>query len=390
MLINTTGHQKPIPTNPFLLFVFLILGALLGLFLSLCLDIGLTKLRQMKAAKLESCHRSSEERHHVLMPLCSGFNAWGNEVFSVHTNSIGFRDAANRVISHDSQTKRVLFLGDSFTEGAVPWEQSIVGQIGRMRDDIELLNGGLGSYSPTNYLNVVKWLSNNDYRVDLAVVLIDISDIQDEAAIYQDSIGGDIQPLQFIDPKLESASIIPSLLRFFQSSTSFARRVIESVYRFLVSHGVYYLPTSWCNNLFDNSRSAWTYRTIEVDLVSRPAFDGYSPLGVEGGLRKASHKMTELYEKLSELGVPLVLVVYPWPAQLIHDNKNSRGVLFWKNWCEGKCLHFIDTFEDFFSRKKQCPPTSPGCWYEDLFIFGDVHYNSKGNSIISSRLAPFL
>ena len=42
---------------------------------------------------------------------------WGNNQQSLITNSLGFRDATNKIVEKKSKKRRILLVGDSFIEG---------------------------------------------------------------------------------------------------------------------------------------------------------------------------------------------------------------------------------------------------------------------------------
>ena len=138
--------------------------------------------------------------------------------------------------------------------------------------------------------------------------------------------------------------------------------------------------TDQFGNVFDTERSAWSYRKVNE---TAPYPSGYAPLGVEGGIAKEQAKMTLLWQELETRHIPLSFVVYPYPAQLVHDTPDSRQVRIWREWCEGKCKRFISAFPVFFAVKEQCPPTKAGCWYTQLFVFGDVHYSDAGYALVA-------
>src|SRR5262249_47112799 len=124
---------------------------------------------------------------HGLAPNFSGEVAWGEVRYPFFTNSVGFRDAAVRDVPHLAANRRILLIGDSFTEGhGVTFEESYAGLLYRAgkQQRIEFLNAGVESYSPTIYLAKIKFLLEQGFKFDEVIVFSDISDVQDEALRY--------------------------------------------------------------------------------------------------------------------------------------------------------------------------------------------------------------
>ena len=96
--------------------------------------------------------------------------------------------------------------------------------------------------------------------------------------------------------------------------------------------------------------------------------------------------MTLLWQELAKRNIPLSVVVYPYPAQVLHDTADSRQVRIWREWCEGKCKRFVSLFPAFLAVKDQCPTSQPGCWYLSHFVFGDMHYNATGNALVADTV----
>ena len=70
------------------------------------------------------------------------------------TNSLAMRDSENRQISLESQSKRVLLIGDSMIEGlGVDYDDSVAGNLQKIwqATGVEVLNAGVVSYSPHLY-----------------------------------------------------------------------------------------------------------------------------------------------------------------------------------------------------------------------------------------------
>src|SRR5262249_38696851 len=156
-------------------------------------------------------------------------------------------------------------------------------------------------------------------------------------------------------------AVLKSRTRSFVATTL----LIEAIERAAVHLGLYHLPDEYgFGDVFDMPRSAWTYRTVD-DNEPFPA--GYAPVGILRGIAKAHFKMDELWRELSNRGVGIGIVVYPWPAQIVHDREDSRQIQIWEKWCEAKCSRFISVFPEFFHAKHRCRTLMPGCWYSQLY-----------------------
>ena len=96
--------------------------------------------------------------------------------------------------------------------------------------------------------------------------------------------------------------------------------------------------------------------------------------------------MQMLADLLQQNGIPLTIVVYPWPALLAAYDPDNRQVTMWRDFCAlNNCKKFIDLFPAFNAEKK-----AHDDWYERLFIFGDFHFSAAGNRLMFRELAKQL
>jgi hypothetical protein len=331
------------------------------------------------------CFSRDPIRVFAFRPDCTCIRPWLGASYEFKTNSLGFRDETIRQVEAKSSSPRVLILGDSGPEGMTDWAQSYVGRLTRAFPQSEFLNSSVEGYSPSNYLNTARMVLRDGIDFDEAIVFIDISDAQDEAAFFHDE--GLSGAVGIANGKRTKSSWYSNLRLNINNHLLLTNDVFDFLEKTLVRLGWYHLDLGHGGNEFDLERSAWTYRAISD---TEPYETGYAPLGLEGGIRKEQQKMDTLWRELKERNIPISVVVGPWPAQLAHDDRNSREVTIWRDWCASKCKRFVDLFPGFFAAKEQCPRTQPGCWYEKDFIFGDTHYNNTGDAMVADAVGNAL
>src|SRR5215471_9257725 len=120
------------------------------------LTLGLTILALLLPLDLAAGHVFIEQipgeystyYHHGLKPFFSGMTNWGPLRIHMYTNSLGFKDKTTRTVPLKPDRRRIVFIGDSFTEGVgIPYEQTFVGRIAAAvnSDACEVLDAGVKS-----------------------------------------------------------------------------------------------------------------------------------------------------------------------------------------------------------------------------------------------------
>jgi hypothetical protein len=337
--------------------------------------------------------------HHALVPNFDGFDLWGEAQYRFVTNSLGFRDARVRDVPLRSPNRRILLIGDSFAEGVgLAFEDTLAGRLqaaGMARaDKIEVLDAGVLSYSPSLYYKKIKLLIERGLRFDEVVVLSDVSDVYDEATHYfcQDD---DPKYHQYCDPQ-EAALFAAAcgaraekgscddVIPFRFSKPGWGPYLVR---HFLVSNWirmyVKFKLQKWNGSmkqrrLAPDAATAWLYPPSELESE-------YAPLGSAEGITRSIKNMQALADLLKQKGIPLTIVVYPWPVELALEDRDSRQVSLWRDFCTRNCKAFIDAFPAFFAEKQTHPD-----WYERLFIEGDNHYSPEGNMLMFNVLKKHL
>jgi len=339
--------------------------------------------------------------HHALVPRFDGYDSWGDVRYPFITDSLGFRDREVRDVPLTATTRRVLLIGDSFTEGTgVPFEDSFAGRLSsagmRRPEPVEFLDAGVISYSPTLYYRKIKYLIEHGLRFDEVVVFSDVSDVYDEASKYF-CHDDDPQYQRYCDADDRAffASLCDPLGGGNTPSCAnpVAHRYAKTgagaylTRHFIVTNAVRVITKfriqQWLGNqkkrrLGVDTETAWLFGDHSHD-------SDYAPLGRAGGIARSLKNMQALADLLKAHGIPLTIVIYPWPAQLALGDHDSRQAALWREFCATNCKAFIDLLPIFFAAAQQHAD-----WYERLYIPGDFHYSSEGHRLMFEGLAKHL
>ncbi len=315
---------------------------------------------------------------HGLAPNFDGYDVWGEARYRLITDNLGFKDSAVREVPLQSSSHRVLIMGDSFAEGiGMAYENSFAGllqQAGQVRPDkIEFLNAGVASYSPSIYYKKIKYLLDRGLKFDEVWLFSDSSDVEDEAGSY---FCIDDDPKYHAYCTVPPGTIPPPAINkrdFFIDHFVVTNRVRITVKRWIQTR----LGNRRRSIDNDHNRIGWT--------TPNPDPAHYRPLGVDGGIARSLENMTKLSDLLASRGIPLTIVVYPWAQQIAQNDRDSRQVKLWQDFCPGHCKAFINLFPVFFAAADRDKD-----WYEHLYILGDDHFSIAGNRMMFEELAKRL
>lgn len=309
----------------------------------------------------------SELFHHSLAPNVHVSSArWGPLRHDISTNSLGFKDKTMREVSLESSRPRIVFMGDSFTEGiGINYEKTFVGLVEATlaKDQIEVLNAAVASYSPLIYYRKTKHLlEDRGLQFTHMLVGLDISDIRDEAELYD----------------FQDGSVIRHDDAFLKTEAWINTYTVGS--RKLLAIGLYLWAWVTQDPEFTRTEDERRYGVqLRPSLwtIDRSLFAEFG----EPGLKKARYHMDMLYDLLRQQGIGLTLLVYPWPDQILHKDSDSIQVRFWRNWADQHSVKLINLFPDFIH-----PEEDPKKIIRKYYIEGDSHWNEEGHQIVARRI----
>jgi hypothetical protein len=327
---------------------------------------------------------------HGFVPNIGVVERWGQVDYRLYTNSLGFKDAKIRDVPAVSDIRRVVVIGDSFTEAiGLNFDDTFAGMLQQAglgaSPKTEFLNAGVSGYSATLYLRKIKSLIDSGVKFDEVLVALDAGEIPRESSQF---FCFDDDPAYAKYCNTDSEAILPVPVTTTESFEARIKRhfIVTDTTRRLIKFTV----ENWWRTRIRKSdalsgvvessiATAWPTKEREIDPQ-------LPPLGVAGGIMRAQKHMQALADLLAAKGIALTVSVHPWPAQLSLDDRHSRAVDIWRPFCAKNCKALIDLFPTFFAYKD----AHPADWYDRLFIHGDVHYSVEGNRVMYRELAKHL
>jgi lysophospholipase L1-like esterase len=375
------------------------------------IDLPFVERQRLARLQQESVERQyrieSAVFDHDLAKQFDGYAWWGPLRYRITTNSLGFKDASRRVVALRTAGRRVLLLGDSFTEGiGLDYGDSYAGRIARRlgREGTEVLNGAVTSYSPAIYYAKTRYLLDTvGLQITDVVVFIDISDAEDEARYYDlhadgrvtrmrdqqagrgpefdvaDNAGTPVVPPSTLTAGGYAAQAVetrpPQAPRELSASDSRA----NAVPAFLKHHSVIARAYEHLRESRESANAPSAYPQINPrrGLWTIDERD-YNAFGRDG-LRLGSRHMDALVALLRRHGIALTIAVYPWPEQLRYDSDGSIQVRYWREWAGRRGVRFVDLFGPFFRNADRASTI------RRFYISGDVHFNAEGADFVATE-----
>ncbi|MEE8211712.1 MAG: hypothetical protein V3T85_07315, partial [Acidiferrobacterales bacterium] len=239
--------------------------------------------------------------HHTLARNIEYDHAvWGTEVYTIRTNSLGFKDERVREVALEAKQPRIIITGDSFTEGlGLEFKDTFVGHISNYykKRNVEVLNAGILSYSPEIHLAKTRYfLEAERLEFDHLVVFIDMSDMEDEAMGYNIDLN---RPVKKITDREKTGSARPvhkekpSLKAFLNQHTVFIAQLrnLAAYYRIARKD-----LRQWRRSL-NRPSGTWT--------LDEALYEKFGRVGQE----KAAQHMRMLKTLLDKYGIELTVVV---------------------------------------------------------------------------------
>lgn len=324
---------------------------------------------------------TDEVLNHVWIPgqlrVVRDFEKAGIPPFTRKVNSQGFIMEREVSPQKGEGTYRVAYLGDSFTEGTCPEGDSVPAIVERSLrvpgyNNVEVMNGGTASYAPTLYYLLLK-TKLLVYHPDLVVVNVDMTDVFDDS-LYGATLKA--------DGKGDPVACPPGhpLLRTHRR-TARGLDELSATQRVLL----------WLSRRFDGvklvvqamSRSGSEYRVNHNEVPPALAWCGTvrSP-ETQDDVRRSMEMLTRVIRLAKANGIKIGITAVPHLEQLqgkwsLQPMNDIAAV------CARENVPFLNPVDAF----KQKLGSTPA---QEVYIPGDMHFNSKGYRMWAEIQVEFL
>ena len=342
------------------------------------------KALQKKESELEKQFRTKHSYyHHDLKKNIDSLQVMtlGNE-HEISTNSLGFKDFHKKEIPLSSNRRRILVIGDSFTEGVGnPYRNTFCGLLAKhyAKQNIEVYNAGVASYTACVYwLKLKHLIEKTKFEFDEVILLPDISDLSNEISTrkeldqFKDTVKRkDTQTSDFVIDQLNQsidpeppASLQGEVKFFLKQNTVLTYFVLNTIKDALVADPH---DRSYGILMGVNKKHPWQLDDYLAQTDSSLIFDS----------------MNHLHDLLTSHGIKLTIIIYPWPQQIFQGEQNTQYAKEWKAWCSPKKVTLIDLFENFIQAAKAQGRDE---FIEENFYRLDNHWNQKGHSFVAEQI----
>jgi len=329
--------------------------------------------------------------HHGLMPGQETMAAWGALTYHMYTTSLGMVDSTARRVDKVSDKHRILILGDSHSEGVgVPYPKTFAGRLALelQEHDIEVLNASVVSYSQKiEYLKARYLLEVKGIHVDEIMVLVDISDIQNELvyeAFEAEEKSAVADLLYRIRTRLTKSSTLYYLADAIQTQKQ-RDRFFKNIESFNEDAG-----TNPKSNIWDLYASFFSDFNVEV-LLSNPQFHGMGSWMEDAAFRELALRgigmgqsyIVKLKELCEQHGIKLTVSIHPWHSQIKKGELTDEYAQNWESFALNQGIPFISFYPLFINEE------DPDTVIRKYYIQNDNHWNEFGHERVANYLKDY-
>ncbi len=308
------------------------------------------------------------------------YSRYNDFVYKINTNNFGFRDEITQTIKPNKNKDLYFFAGDSFLEGVgLNFNETMIGKLKKkVNDNYIFLNSGVASYSPYLYKRkIISFIENNkDFKPKKIIILFDKSDPIDDLRFKNHKGNFKVnynQREKIYQKKITEKFVSLSFLKLFANFLDEFQRNLK--YRFKLSKNYELNFFDFTKNQVIAFKSIGNRKFITNFYTSKNIWNKKT----KGYIFNSFNHIKDIEIYLAENNIELEIFIYPWPFELMNSEVSKKYTNLIEKISESKNLIVHNCYDYFYKEDDLAQLESIGRNY----LFADVHYNSKGNEILS-------
>ena len=320
-----------------------------------------------------------EEYFYKLKKNCKGKYRFKKSfpIVETYTDEMGLRvGKLNK--PKDKSKKNVFIFGDSFAYGSgIEYEKTFAGLIANDLSNYNVLNFGVGSYSPSVYLHQLQKTLEKGIKPEKILIFLDLTDVMDEALrwTYND-MTGEVRLFSnylYLNSK-KKENFWDKNFKVFKNLSSY----LNYNFRLLKERS---------NIQFNNQRKIKTSIQGSFTYTKSEMLDKrfWKSNALKNGISNIEKRLLQIKKITKKNNIQFYLVIYPWAETLVLGQKEFNWTKFANKICfapECTLINSIPAFTEYKNLNKN--------WSTELYFINDEHFNEQGAYLLYKTVMEFI
>lgn len=312
-----------------------------------------------------------EEFYYELKKNCKGKYRFKKSfpIVETITDEMGLRVGRDNTPKKNNK-KNIFIFGDSFTYGVgIEYEKTYAGLISKEKNNFNVYNFAVGSYSPSVHLFKLKNALKQKLFPKKIILFLDLTDVVDEANRWNYNEENNLV-------KLKSNYIYKNSLK----KEKFIKRnfkILTNIFSYINFNLRNFKEIM--NNKIGNDRKIKTSIQGNFTYQELKSLDKkfWKENTFKIGIKTIEKRLNQISSISKKNNIDFYLVIYPWAETLEYGQDIFNWSNFGKKICSNNNCKLIDTipyFENYKNKNRN--------WSTDLYFLNDEHFNEKGANLL--------
>ena len=278
----------------------------------------------------------------------------------------------------DSSKKNIFIFGDSFTYGAgLDYEKTYAGLIAKDKNNYNVYNFGVGSYSPSVHLYKLKKILKQNIIPEKIILFLDLTDVIDEATRWQyNELTNEV--------KLSSNFVY----KLSKEKENFRKRNFKILTNISTYINFNFRNIREKKNIKNgNKRKIKTSIQGSFTYLERKSLDKrfWKDNSFNKGINKIEKVLLQISDIAKQNNSEFYIAIYPWSETL----QFGQDKFNWSDYVRKICININCTTIDAIPRFQEYKNNNIN-WSTELYFLNDEHLNEKGAYLLYKTVMEYI